>query len=563
MAATAVPAPSFTPVGFQASPITAILAGVQADWQSAYNVTLNFAPSTPQGQITTSEAAVIQNTQQTFAFLASMIDPAYAQGRFQDAIGRIYGISRNPALPTSLTVGCTGGGAGNPIILPVGATVADASGNIYGLVTSITLPAGGGTVNGSFTCSVPGPVAVPSGPNPISIYQSIPGWDAVTLVSGVQGTNVESRAAFEGRRQGSVAANSLGAIGSIIGQVAQVAGVVDYYGFNNNGSTSASVSGIVVPAYSILIVAAGGNSNAVGQAIFNKKGPGAPTTGNTVVTAYDSNPLYAAPIPYTINYEVPTALQLIFKVQLVRSGSIPANATTLVQNAILAAVQQGVISPAAVFTGSITGNVLTVTGVQQGALAVGQVLTDTTNQLALNTAITGFITGAGGVGTYSVSLSQTVPSEAMAALATNSQIVPNLRARIAQTIYATNYVPAVSALGPWAQVASINVGSANTPDATVTGSITGNVLTVTAVISGTLAVGQSLFGSAGGTGIILGTQITAFGSGAGGTGTYLLNNPQTVGSTTIIAASADQSSVAVLASQVPQLSALEIAVNTT
>lgn len=566
MAATNVPAPSFTPVGFQASSISAILAGVQADWQSAYNVTLNFALTTPQGQITSSEAAIIQNAQQTFAFLAAMTDPAYAQGRFQDAIGRIYGLSRLPAIPTTLIVNCTGGGAGAPIVLPGGAggaTITDASGNIYGLVTSITLPAGGGTVTGTFTCTVPGPIAVPSGPTPISIFQSIPGWDAVTLVSGVQGTNVEGRAAFEERRQDSVEANSLGAVGSIIGQVAQVAGVVDYFGFSNNGSTSTTAGGVVVPPNAVFISVAGGGSGAVASAIFSKKGPGAPTFGNNTVTVFDNNPLYAAPIAYTINYQIPTALQLIFKVTLVRSGAIPSNGTQLVQNAILAAVQQGVISPAAVFTGSISGNVLTVSNVTQGAIAVGQVLADTTNMLALNTQVTGFLSGAGGVGTYSVSLSQTVPSETMSALAGNSQVQTNLRARIAQTLYATNYVQAVSALGPWAQVASINIGSPNVTDAVFTGSISGSTLTVTAIISGSIAVGQTLFGSALGTNVILGTQIAAFSSGAGGTGTYLLSTPQTLGSTTLVTASADQTSVAVLATQVPQITALNISVNTT
>jgi hypothetical protein len=248
----------------------------------------------------------------------------------------------------------------------------------------------------------------------------------------------------------------------------------------------------------------------------------------------------------------------------VASGQIPANATTLVQNAIVAAASQGIISPASIFTGSISGNVLNVTSVQQGALAVGQVLADTTDALASGQQITAFLTGAGGVGTYQVSVPQTVAAETMSGTTNASQIVPNLRARIAQQIYATTYVQAVNALGSWAQVASINIGSYNTPGATVTGSITGTTLTVTGVLSGTLAIGQSLYGSAGGTNIQANTVITAFGSGAGGTGTYTINNMQTIGgSTTIVAASANQTSVSVLASQVPQISSFGVSVSQT
>jgi hypothetical protein len=65
--------------------------------------------------------------------------------------------------------------------------------------------------------------------------------------------------------------------------------------------------------------------------------------------------------------------------------------------------------------------------------------------------------------------------------------------------------------------------------ATVTGSISGTTLTVTAVISGTLAVNAPLQCA----GIIPGTIITAFGTGTGLTGTYTINNAQTIASTNI------------------------------
>ena len=72
-----------------------------------------------------------------------------------------------------------------------------------------------------------------------------------------------------------------------------------------------------------------------------------------------------------------------------------------------------VTSASADFTGSISGTTLTVTAVSSGALAVGMTITDTTSAIASGTAITGLGTGTGGVGTYIVSTSQTVSSEAM------------------------------------------------------------------------------------------------------------------------------------------------------
>jgi hypothetical protein len=68
--------------------------------------------------------------------------------------------------------------------------------------------------------------------------------------------------------------------------------------------------------------------------------------------------------------------------------------------------------------------------------------------------------------------------------------------------------------------------------ATVTGSISGTTLTVSAVASGVLFVGQSISG----TGVTAGTRITAFGTGTGGVGDYTVSSSQTVSSTTITGA---------------------------
>jgi len=82
-------------------------------------------------------------------------------------------------------------------------------------------------------------------------------------------------------------------------------------------------------------------------------------------------------------------------------------------------------------------------------------------------------------------------------------------------------------------VTQYTIGPGGTIGAVFTGSISGNILTVTAISSGAIALGQTLSGA----GITNGTTIVAFQSGAGGNinevGTYTLNNSQNVSSTTI------------------------------
>ena len=502
---------------------------MQTDISAAFGTTLNFNLNTPQGQLASSEAAIINNAYGIFAWQANQFDPAYAVGRNQDALCRIYFIERDPAEPTTLQVSCTGAGAlipdsTNPNVQP--GTIVDGSGNLYTCLTGGSLPAGGGSVTLAFACTVPGPVAVPAA-NGVSIYQAIPGWDSASVVSGVQGTNTEGRQALEQRRQDTVAGNSFGAVGSIIGAVANVPGVIDYYGNANPTAAPVTIGGVTIPANATYICVAGGAPSAVATAILSKKSPGSPLTGNTTVTVFDSNPLYASPVPYSITYQIPAPLQVLYKVVIASGPLVPTNAVALVQAALLAAFAGNSLS--ASFTGSIAGTTLTVSEVSSGTIVVGQIVSDVTNALAANTVITGLGTGTGGVGTYAVSTSQTVASEAMTAAPPASTVIPP-RARIGAVLYATQYVAPVAALGSWAQVASLGIGSANTPDAVVVGNVSGSTLTVTAVTSGTVAVGQNLTDPLGL--VATGTYITALGSGSGGTGTYTVNNPQTVAGAT-------------------------------
>lgn len=521
MAGTAVPQIQFTSVGFVVPSGPAILAGVQMDIESAFGRSLNFNSTTPQGQLASSWGAIIANADAVFAYYAQQIDPAYSSGRFQDAIGRLIpGFERQPALPTALQVACSGA-QGVPI--PINALVRDGNGNLYQCTQAGTIPSGG-SITLAFACTVPGPVSVPAA---VTIVRVLPGWDSASVVTGAVGRNAETRAQFEARRLDSVAGNSFGAIGSIIGAVAGVPGVLDYFGYNNNTANPVTINGVTIAAFSIYLAAAGGVATSIGQAILSKKGAGAPMTGNTTVTAYDSNPLYSSPVAYQITFENPPALQVLFKVTISNSSLVPSNAVTLVQQSLIAAFAGGVLE--ASFTGSIAGNVLTVSALASGTVAVGQTISDLTGNLAANTQITALGTGTGGLGTYTVNTAQTIAAETMTSESPSAGAVP--RARINSLLFAIQYVPAIAALGSWAQVAAITIGSANAADAVVFGSISGNTLTVPTggVVSGTVVLGDTLDDV---TGMVAdGTNITIFGTGTGGAGTYTVNNPQNVGAT--------------------------------
>lgn len=142
----------------------------------------------------------------------------------------------------------------------------------------------------------------------------------------------------------------------------------------------------------------------------------------------------------------------------------------------VAASVTGAIAPAtAAVTASIAGNVMTVNAVASGTLVPGAAITGA--GVASGTAVSSQLSGVpGGVGTYAVSKAQVVPNGSLSA--------------------------------------------------------TYGVLTVSAVSSGSLSVGQTLTG----TGVTAGTRITGLGTGAGLAGTYFVSPSQTVSSGTLTAA---------------------------
>lgn len=464
---TSVPQPTFGPNGFIAPAESAVLAGVQADTNAAFGGNLNPALNTPQGQLASSLTAIIGDANNQFLALANGVDPAYASGRMQDAIGRIYFITRNPAQPT--VVQATIAGLSGTVI-PAGSLAVATDGNLYSCTQAGTIPVAG-SITLPFACTVNGPIACPAG-SLNQIYRAIPGWDSITnAADGVLGNVTETRAAFEARRAQSVAINAKNTLQSVLAAVLAVPNVLDAYVSENTTTSPVTTRGVTLAANSIYVCVSGGDAQAVAQAIWSKKPPGCGYTGNTTETVQDTNSGYAAPYPsYSVTFETPSSASIVCSVQIANSTQVPSDALTQIQNAVITA-----------FSGADGGT----------------------------------------------------------------------RARIGSEIFASRFYGGIAALGSWAQIISVTIGVASS-GASVTGSISGTTLTVTAVASGTLAVGQILTGSG-----VTPCFITALGTGTGGTGTYTVGTSETVSSGTIGAANLS-STVMMNINQAPAIAASDI-----
>ena len=337
---TNVPAIQWTPTGIVVPTQAAILAGAIADFNAAFGGNLNPALNTPQGQLASALAAIIANANTAIANLVNGVNPPTSSGSLQDAIGYLYFMTRNPAVSTVVVCTCVGL-AGT--VIPVGAQAQDTSGNVYVCTAQVTIPVGG-SITTTFANAVTGPIACPAN-TVTTIYQQIPGWDTVNNIgAGILGSNVETPAAFEFRRQQSIAANSQGAVQSVYGAlfgstngVANVPGLVDAYVYENATSAAVSVgaTSYSVAKNAIYVAAYGGVAATIANLIWSKKSPGCNTVGNTPIVVTDTN--YSLPQPsYTINFNTPTTVPIYFAVTLASNTGLPGNYKTLIQNAIIA-----------------------------------------------------------------------------------------------------------------------------------------------------------------------------------------------------------------------------------
>lgn len=331
---SSVPKIQFTAAGVVVPSETDILAGVQADMNAAFGGGLNPALETPQGQLASSQTAVIGDKNNEVVTIVNQVDPQYSDGRFQDAIGRIYFLTRKPATPTAVTA-TLNGLAGT--VVPAGTLAQDTSGNTYACTGDATIGAGG-VVDAEFQNIETGPIPCAAG-TLTQVYQAIPGWDAITnAADGTLGSDVESRADFEYRRRNSVALNGKGTPQAIYAEVFALADVLDVYVKDNPSGTTVNTGATNYPLapHSIYVAAVGGTDDDVAAAIWRKKDTGCDYNGNTTVTVVDDAG-YSYPQPsYTVKFERPAALPIKFAVTLVDDASLPSNIVELVQAAIIA-----------------------------------------------------------------------------------------------------------------------------------------------------------------------------------------------------------------------------------
>lgn len=328
-----VPNLKITPTGIQSPSAVEIRTGVLNDENQAFGGDLDIVtPSTPQAYLADNLTANILNANANVAFTLAMTDPATSEGRWQDAIGRIYFQSRRGATASVVNAECV---VQNGATLPAGALAQDTNGNLWASTGSHTST--GSPLTVQFVCLTLGDISLGIG-ELTKIAQTSPGWDAVTnLQAATVGNNTETRTAFEIRRQESVAKNGKGTPPAIRSAVWDVEGVLDVFVYDNftNATINYGATSYPIAPHSIYVGVVGGDDNEVANAIWTKKDGGCDLNGNTTVVVDDKEG-YEYPYPsYNIKFNRPASLPILFSVQLANNSALPSNIVDMVKVAIV------------------------------------------------------------------------------------------------------------------------------------------------------------------------------------------------------------------------------------
>lgn len=312
--------------GFHYPDYPTVLQYLTDEYKAIYGADTYLAPDSQDGQWLAIQALAIFDTMQVAAAVYSSFSPLTAQA---DALSRnvkINGIKRRAATYSTadlLIVGTAGTVINN-------GQAEDTLSQKWNLPASVTIPPGGSIIVTATAAEIG---SITAGPNTINkIATPTLGWQSVdNAAAATIGDPVETDAELRRRQTFSTALPSLTVLDGTIGAVASVSGVTRFRGYEND-SDATDANGI--PAHSIAIVAEGGDTQAIGEAIAIKKTPGTGTYGTTTVTTFDQHGL-----PNLINFFRPTPATIRVEVTIQALTGYTTGFASLIAAAVAASIQ--------------------------------------------------------------------------------------------------------------------------------------------------------------------------------------------------------------------------------
>lgn len=311
--------------GYHFADFPTFLQWRQDQYRAIYGADVYLEPDSQDGQLLAAQAQADYDTAAQGASTYNSFSPATGQGLGLARNVKINGITKR--LATNSTVDLV-------IVGQAGTTITngfaqDTLSQKWKLPISVVIP-GGGTITVTATADQPG--AVGALPNTITkIFNPTLGWQTVNNpAAATLGQPVETDAELRLRQSVSTANPSLSLLNGTEGAVANVTGVTDVQGYENDtDSTNADT----LPPHSISIVVSGGDSMDIANVIALHKTPGTQTYGTTTENVTDAHGM-----PLAINFYRPTVPVVGVQITLTAGASWSSDYLPLIKQAVADAI---------------------------------------------------------------------------------------------------------------------------------------------------------------------------------------------------------------------------------
>lgn len=311
--------------GYHYADYPTFLAYFQEKYRAIYGNDIYIEPDSQDGAAIAVEAKAAYDMAVAGAATYNSFSPVSAQGTGLSRNVKINGIERRSATNSTVDLEIVGQAGTVLGVLGAPAVAVDTLEQKWEIPVGTTIP-GGGSITVTATAQEPG--AVNAAADTVNrIFTPTLGWQTVNNVApATAGQPAETDAELRVRQATSTANPSLTVMEGTVGAVANLDGVTDVQGYENDtGSTDANG----IPAHNISLVVAGGDTTDIAETIALHKTPGTGTYGTTSEVVTDSKGM-----PLTISFYRPTPVPIVVAITISAGVGWTSDYEALIEQAV-------------------------------------------------------------------------------------------------------------------------------------------------------------------------------------------------------------------------------------
>ena len=320
-----------SPEGVIVPDTSEILKTTETEWKDTLGQDISVEEQTPQGVLIASDVAVRSEVAAGNAALANQFNPNYAGGVFLDDIWALTGGKRRDATYTIIDNVDMAGVPG--VVIPSGSRRATPAGDVFQLLTTVTLDSSTGKGKGIFQALEPGPVPAPANSLtvPVRGYTSV-GWETSNNPQdGTIGRAQQSDLSAKQERRRTLALQGRSISEAVYSNVRALEGVRSISYRENYEGTAKTIDGISLAAHSIWVCVDGGTDNDIAAALYKSKTGGTGYNGATSVNYKD--PIFGQ--TFVTKFDRPTAKPVMVRVTGFVSGQVIGDPEAMVKQAVV------------------------------------------------------------------------------------------------------------------------------------------------------------------------------------------------------------------------------------